>query len=269
VESYRSRAIRVPVKYLTFLGVLLYQGCLAEDESPSWVMVEYEETLRVGAVDDSLYALEPIPDMTVSRDGRILALQGISGSVIEFDSTGAFRTRFSRRGAGPGELLAPVALGFSGDTLWVFDQTTRRVTYFDENGHTLRSDRPPEIPPTGDGSRISALLPLSGGMSLGIFVIPYTVIEAGLVRTRPLVVFRPDGIPPDTIAVLPILETESYPVPTDRGTVYVTNPVREYPSSAQPRRDLGSVSYSATPRWFSKDMCGSSCSLLRAIPLPT
>lgn len=62
------------------------------------------------------------------RDGRVIVSQSGESPLLVVDS--AFRrvTTLGRRGAGPGEYLNPSTIFERGDTIWIVDGTTRRLT---------------------------------------------------------------------------------------------------------------------------------------------
>lgn len=62
------------------------------------------------------------------RDGRVIIAQSGDSPLVVVDS--AFRSvkTVGRRGAGPGEYFVPSAIFETGDTIWVVDGSTRRLT---------------------------------------------------------------------------------------------------------------------------------------------
>jgi hypothetical protein len=84
------------------------------------------ETLRISG---SEHELSIVPWVVGYPDGRI-AVGGppTDGTVRWFDADGRPAGRFGRDGEGPGEFRTPAAAGRLGDTLWVLDRATSRVT---------------------------------------------------------------------------------------------------------------------------------------------
>jgi hypothetical protein len=63
------------------------------------------------------------------------------------DSSGRALPNIGRKGKGPGEFETVQALGFLGDSLWVYDWFLQRVTYFWNSGQSV--DTEPLSPPNG------------------------------------------------------------------------------------------------------------------------
>lgn len=62
------------------------------------------------------------------RDGRVIIAQSGESPLLVVDSAFQRVTPLGRRGPGPGEYLNPSAIFTTGDTIWVVDGATRRVT---------------------------------------------------------------------------------------------------------------------------------------------
>lgn len=96
--------------------------------------------IRIGQVDGpAAYTFSPDLALAVARDGSIFLLDREQRTVRRFDARGRHVQTFGGEGAGPGEFIAPYALGFRGDTLWVTDPLQMRVTFFRTDGRVVRT----------------------------------------------------------------------------------------------------------------------------------
>ncbi len=81
--------------------------------------------LRIDATEQDL---SPIGWLLVARNGTIVAAQPQDNLLRYFDGKGTPLGTFGRGGAGPGEFKSLGLRGWAGDTLWVGDISTRRLT---------------------------------------------------------------------------------------------------------------------------------------------
>lgn len=81
--------------------------------------------LRIDAAEQDL---SPISWIAVARNGTIAASQFQDNRVAFFDARGQSLGTFGRTGEGPGEFRRPAQFGWLGDTLWINDPATRRLT---------------------------------------------------------------------------------------------------------------------------------------------
>ncbi len=97
------------------------------------------EELRIGSVDDPRYDLSRVSDVGVDGSGRIFVGQPQEHVVRVFSGDGRALNTIGRRGSGPGEFQDVGDLGWRGDTLWVRDQRSNRLSFFTGGGEFLRS----------------------------------------------------------------------------------------------------------------------------------
>lgn len=96
----------------------------------------------IGAVDGpEEYVLGQVGGVTVDDDGRIWVGDTQAKEVRVYDSGGAFVTRVSRDGEGPGEVRNISGMAPAPDGIGVLDARLARVTVFDEDGAVVRSFR--------------------------------------------------------------------------------------------------------------------------------
>lgn len=126
------------------MRVITYE--LAGVEVPTHRFVA-EHDLQIGEIEgDPEYTFSRIADLGVASDGSMVVSDGVAQEVRVFDATGTFLRTIGHPGEGPGEFaVAPTIAGMAGDTVFVFDGRTRRVTSFTLSGDlgemlTLRSE---------------------------------------------------------------------------------------------------------------------------------
>lgn len=119
------------------------------------------EEVRIGSVDDPDAMLSDVAHVFVTRRDQVLIAQPQDATVRLHDAlTGRLIRRLGRRGDGPNEFRSPGRIGVIGDTLWVSDESLRRVTLYDSAGSYLSERRWPD-PTEGSGGRPSAFATLT------------------------------------------------------------------------------------------------------------
>lgn len=85
-----------------------------------------------------------LADLAVGR-GRVAVVDRGAATVAVFAQDFASRAEWGRKGMGPGELQAPIAVAFDkrGDTLWVLDERRRNIVGYDFSGRFTREFRAP------------------------------------------------------------------------------------------------------------------------------
>lgn len=81
--------------------------------------------------------------------GQIVVSNGGTSEIRIFDKSGAFLRSIGRRGAGPGEFRDPHLLDSAGDTLFIEDNPTRRITLVRVDGTLLKTIPIPGRDPAG------------------------------------------------------------------------------------------------------------------------
>lgn len=150
----------------------------------------------IGAVDGpDEYVLGQVAGVALDEDGRVWVGDTQAKEVRVYDSGGAFVTRFSRDGEGPGEVRNISGMAPAPDGIGVLDARLARVTVFDEDGGVVRSfrvGRPYMIFQPGaamafdDGGRFYDRTPLP---------------SAPLTDTIAVITYSPAGEPLDTAVV--------------------------------------------------------------------
>jgi hypothetical protein len=98
------------------------------------------EDLRVGSVEDPELGFSRVGGITVDREGRVYVLELTDRQVRVFGADGTRLHVIGRSGEGPGEFQsADLRIGFVGDTLWVNDRSSGRISLFQPDGSLLRT----------------------------------------------------------------------------------------------------------------------------------
>ena len=204
-----------------YLAVLLVvPGCGGEGGRSAGADVprlELANELRIGSADDPDYSLTYFGQLAVDPRGRIYTLHYESQLVRVHDETGRLVRKLGGKGEGPGEFKSARSMGFLGDTLWVFDGGTYRVSYFDApTGELLASERLPvdlgggldDTPP-----RPAGLLP--DGTMLARTIPWSNLVASGDITEMTMFRWTRDGEPIDTLAVQPLEHSTWEVVPAD------------------------------------------------------
>ncbi len=130
-------------------GILILVACDApatDEENPLEGLPEatLTETLRLGGADaPEAEAFDVPPSLAVDPEGRLYALHRGRAQVALFDPEGSFVHWVAGAGSGPGEFTIPVRLGLVGDTLWVGDGVSQRISRFGPDGAHLSTRTAP------------------------------------------------------------------------------------------------------------------------------
>ena len=122
---------------------LLFVLALAAEAQRAPARMELTERLRLDA------AAEDFSAFTMNRQGNapfyvgprheiVLPLPQ-DGNVRIYDSTGKRVTTLGRKGAGPGEFRSIFRLGWTRDTIWIYDAALRRISYYGPDYSLTRS----------------------------------------------------------------------------------------------------------------------------------
>ena len=97
----------------------------------------YVEEIRIGSVNDPDIGFSRIRHVRVSEKGEVYLLDSSAKEVRVFSAEGERLRVIGGPGEGPGEFSFPVDMGLLGDTLWVSDGRTQRLTWFGPDGDVL------------------------------------------------------------------------------------------------------------------------------------
>jgi hypothetical protein len=136
--------LRLVLRHL-FLPVTLWMaavpaGAGAQATPPK---LELTERLRLDAATEDFSAFvmnrQGNSPFYVGPRGTVVLPLPQDGNIRIYDSTGKRVTTLGRKGAGPGEFRSIFRVGWTHDTLWVYDALQRRMTYYDRDWKLLRS----------------------------------------------------------------------------------------------------------------------------------
>lgn len=113
------------------IGFLGAGGLLQADT----VFLTSEGKLRVPFAQPSLREVSAV----VASEGCTWVVDPVLATVLEFDTSGAFRRGHGNERGGVGEFAWPVLAGYHERRLWVWDQRLRRVTMLGDSLQTLSS----------------------------------------------------------------------------------------------------------------------------------
>ncbi len=171
----------------------------------------------------------------VSPDRLVHVVQLGEPAVRVYDGRGQHVRTIGRGGEGPGEFRAPMALGFLGDTLWTYDRSLRRISYFAPGGAFIRAEAPLPMPtprsPNDPVVFASIETLLRDGTAIGSGGSTALAAATGAVRSRPWVRMSRAGAILGTIVSVRI----SRPLALRRGegerqsTTYGAQPLSDEP----------------------------------------
>jgi hypothetical protein len=93
--------------------------------------------VTIGGGDDPRETLSRVVSLARLRTGDVLVWEPRPAAVRLFGAKGRFSRIFAREGAGPGEVRDAIWIGVTGDTVFLFDRTQRRLTRFRSTGQVL------------------------------------------------------------------------------------------------------------------------------------
>jgi hypothetical protein len=155
---------------------------------------------RLGGPDaGDAYSFAETPRLAIDPAGFIFAALASEATIAVYDPSGRLVRRIGRRGEGPGEFQVVQAHGFIGDTLWVRNWPSPRISLFRKDGtHLSTVGTPFDL-----GHRTAAPGSISGYLGGGrSFVLPYgQVVTGNTGRVRmPVLLGRRDMTDRDTVA---------------------------------------------------------------------
>lgn len=140
------------------------------DELPR---LSWTEEARIGSHDDPDAGFSRIGSVHLADDGTLWVLETQALEVRVFGPGGERLRSIGGPGDGPGEFRRPWTFGLLGDTLWVRDTGTGRISWFGPDGSLVL-----ETPLT--------TLPVETDVpGMGLFVMPGEPLPGGLLGTEP------------------------------------------------------------------------------------
>jgi hypothetical protein len=129
------------MRFVFALGTFsVFAGSPVAILAQTWT-VPSKPILSIGEVEGAPeYQFNRIADVLKLADGRVVVANGGSNELRFYDSSGRYVRALGRKGQGPGEFASLSGMHLVGrDSLYVFDQTLRRVSIFDTRGTLLTS----------------------------------------------------------------------------------------------------------------------------------
>lgn len=190
-------------------------------------------TARIGSVDSPEYAFRSVVALARSPGGFLYSLHRGEATIRRWDPQGRPAGVLGRQGEGPGEFQSPAALGFFGDTLWVMDADSYRVSYFDAEGDFLgsvtpRVDLSPD-PQNPYAAPPRPALPLRNGMLYGIAPASSDAVARGRLSGVRHVLMDPEGSIRGTVWVQPYEPSDVLALLRENGGTFAPQPFGDKP----------------------------------------
>jgi hypothetical protein len=158
------------------------------------------QMFRLGGPDaKDAYAFSQTPRLVVDSAGFIFARIASEGAVSIFGPDGAFVRTIGRKGQGPGEFEVAANHGLLGDTLWVSNWPTPRISRFLRDGTHITTVRTPFDYGRSFGGPVGLTALLPGGRA--IVTPPSPVMGVDEPIHLPVIVGPVDMMRRDTIAL--------------------------------------------------------------------
>lgn len=161
-----------------WLSVLwLFTPCFLDAQSISQRIELVRESVLEGNTED----FPTVNGGRVSSRGDIAITLRQDFQVRVYDSTGRRVAIIGRRGRAPGEFELPQAQGWFADTIWIYDATLRRHSYFTRQGKLVRTA------PLETAQHAVLLTNDSSGARLVDFLPHARLLDGGLVGTGSII----------------------------------------------------------------------------------
>jgi hypothetical protein len=153
------------MRRLLWIATLL---CAVVSTASGQKVAKLTEDLRLDATKEDF---PRVSSVAVGPKEQIVVLVPNEMNFRVYDSTGRKLGAFGRVGSGPGEFRSPGSIGWTADTIWVFDYNLRRFSWFGPDMKLLRTE--PLPPPKMPG------VPTPEGNLSGVFFMPSVLMPDG------------------------------------------------------------------------------------------
>jgi hypothetical protein len=180
-------------------------------------------------VDDPEYAFPDVSALIVAEDGAIYTLHRQSVEIRRWTADGLAAGSVGGAGQGPGEFNRPSGMGWQGDSIWVFDSSNYRITFFDGEG-TFLGSLSPRVDMGSTELALEAIYPprpqglLRDGSLFGVPPAPADDVVSGRLTRLGYMKMDEDGRILDTLAVIPVGRENTLGVLSDVGGTFAPQP---------------------------------------------
>jgi hypothetical protein len=112
---------------------------------------------------DTTDVIRTVSAIKTDEAGNIYVLDRRKAKIFKFDPAGSLIKAFGQQGNGPGEMMRPMELLASGDSIFVADQRLRKILVFNSGGEFVR-----DIIPLRDNGLPQSLVKLDGADFAGL-----------------------------------------------------------------------------------------------------
>jgi hypothetical protein len=112
---------------------------------------------------DTTSIIRTVSAIKTDDSGNIYVLDRRRAEIFKFDASGSLLKTFGQQGNGPGEMIRPMELLASKDTLFIADQRLRKILVFNSEGEFIR-----DIIPLRDNGLPQSLIKLTDDISAGV-----------------------------------------------------------------------------------------------------
>jgi len=146
----------------TVNGIKIYKN----DNNPSdrTVKLKAEFLFKLNEdTGDTTDVIRTVSAIKTDEAGNIFVLDRRKAKIFKFDPAGSLIKAFGQQGNGPGEMMRPMEMLASGDSIFVADQRLRKILVFNSDGEFVR-----DIIPLRDNGLPQSLVKLDGADFAGL-----------------------------------------------------------------------------------------------------
>ncbi len=199
-RAARSAAMRV-IPALTIAALAVTMCGLNNSALSAQSSVPARTLVGEFRIDGNEEELNRVMGTLPLSNGDLLVMTADDPMVRLYAPNGTLKKRFLRQGAGPGEARTIGSFGLLRDTLWTYDYTLKRLSFFAPDGSLLRSIQNSGAGPWRENtpahkfflSSVTPVAVLAGNVAVGQVSTSSRASANGDVRSQPIVRMSWDG----------------------------------------------------------------------------